>query len=84
MYRTGDRVRHREDGVLEFLGRVDHQVKLRGTGSRPGEIEAALQATPPWPTRRWSSGRMRRVTSDSRPTWFRAAKAPGAGPWWRR
>ncbi|KRV49163.1 non-ribosomal peptide synthetase [Wenjunlia vitaminophila] len=42
LYRTGDLARFRDDGAVEFLGRLDHQVKLRGFRVELGEIEAAL------------------------------------------
>ncbi|WP_405167778.1 amino acid adenylation domain-containing protein [Nocardia sp. NBC_01499] len=41
-YRTGDRVRRRDDGQFDYLGRLDQQVKIRGFRVEPGEIEAAL------------------------------------------
>jgi amino acid adenylation domain-containing protein len=46
LYRTGDLVRHRADGRLEFLGRLDDQVKLRGYRVEVGEIERTLASCP--------------------------------------
>ena len=46
LYRTGDRGRYRDDGAIEFLGRLDRQVKIRGHRIEPGEVEAALLHLP--------------------------------------
>ncbi|HEX6909837.1 MAG TPA: amino acid adenylation domain-containing protein, partial [Longimicrobium sp.] len=46
MYRTGDLARYGRDGLIELLGRMDHQVKIRGLRIEPGEIETALRRHP--------------------------------------
>ncbi|WP_256602134.1 non-ribosomal peptide synthase/polyketide synthase [Pseudomonas sp. RIT412] len=43
LYRSGDRVRLNSEGLLEYLGRIDHQIKIRGFRIEAGEIEAALK-----------------------------------------
>ncbi|GGX92309.1 hypothetical protein GCM10010358_52760 [Streptomyces minutiscleroticus] len=46
LYRTGDLARYRADGAIEYLGRLDHQVKIRGQRVEPGEIETVLAEAP--------------------------------------
>ena len=46
LYRTGDRARYRPDGAIEFLGRFDRQLKIRGHRIEPAEIEASLLRVP--------------------------------------
>lgn len=46
LYKSGDLARHRPDGTLEYLGRIDQQVQLRGFRIEPGEIEACINQHP--------------------------------------
>jgi amino acid adenylation domain-containing protein len=46
LYKTGDRALYHDDGTIEFLGRVDHQIKIRGFRVELGEIESVLQHHP--------------------------------------
>ncbi|MFG1779652.1 amino acid adenylation domain-containing protein [Micromonospora sp. NPDC049048] len=46
LYRSGDLARRRPDGAIDYLGRIDHQVKIRGHRVELGEIDAALRAVP--------------------------------------
>ncbi len=46
LYKTGDRARYLPDGAIEYLGRIDDQIKLRGVRIEPGEIETTLRQHP--------------------------------------
>ncbi|MFI4868021.1 MAG: amino acid adenylation domain-containing protein [Steroidobacterales bacterium] len=76
LYRTGDRVRLRPDGELEFLGRIDGQMKINGVRVEPGEIEAALLTVPGISAAAvalWQDAGVRRLTAYLVP-------APGQAP----
>jgi non-ribosomal peptide synthetase component F len=76
LYKTGDLCRWLPDGVIEYLGRNDFQVKVRGLRIELGEIEAALSEHPRW-GRRWSfPARRYREMFVSWRTWFRVRMLP--------
>ncbi len=72
VYRTGDRARYFENGELQFLGRLDHQIKLRGHRIEPGEIESRLESHP-------SVGKAVAHVTDGRLVAYVTPAAGGAG-----
>ena len=68
-YRTGDMARYWPDGTIEFLGRIDHQVQIRGYRVELGEVESALRTVPGCNKRspRWSA--------PTRRSWLRRSPA---------
>ena len=77
LYRTGDRARIRADGALEFLGRRDRQVKIRGHRIEIDEVEAALQRLPQVAE---AVVLVHGATSDTRQLTAYIVAAPGAQP----
>jgi acyl-coenzyme A synthetase/AMP-(fatty) acid ligase len=77
MYATGDRARWRADGALEYLGRLDQQLKLRGVRIEPGEIEAALRRHP---AVRDAAAAVRGDAADARLVAYVVAEGPAPTP----
>ncbi|MDV7991728.1 MULTISPECIES: amino acid adenylation domain-containing protein [unclassified Rhodococcus (in: high G+C Gram-positive bacteria)] len=75
MFRSGDRARLRGDGTLEFLGRTDDQIKIRGNRVELGEVDAALRAHPEVAAA--SSALRRSRTGDLRIDGYIVARRPG-------
>ncbi len=77
LYRTGDRARYLDDGNVEFLGRLDDQLKVRGHRVEPAEVEAALDSHP---AVRASAVTMRREQGDARLVAYLSLRDGGVDP----
>lgn len=77
LYRTGDVVQRDRQGRLLYLGRVDHQLKIRGYRVEPGRSRRACKACRMW-TRRWCVPPARMAVCSCWPTWWRRGCWPAS------